>query len=126
MADKRLQKIKDTYRNGTRVELEKVYNIQAPPKGTQGTVIGVDDNGDVQVLCDNGQAVPFSPVIDICWILFGVTTQCYGEKKTWTRREDALAFFLEGMLSSEGSEQERYSRIYSQLKAGENFASDEL
>ncbi len=118
--------MKNIYKKGTRVEVQEIYHIQAPEKGTQGTVLGVTDDGDVQVLWDNGQALPFSPKTDICWILFGVTTQCYGEKKTWDRREDALEFFLEGMLNTEGSEQSRYASIYSQLKAGADFASDEI
>ena len=41
--------IKRSYPKGTRVVLEHMDDIQAPPKGTKGTVIGVDDIGSIDV-----------------------------------------------------------------------------
>mgnify|MGYP002511728411 CR=1 FL=1 len=43
---------------------------------------------------------------------------CYGEKKHFDTREKAIAFFLEGIASSEGSEQERYVKIHYALVHG--------
>lgn len=40
-------------------------------------------------------------------------------------RKDALAFYLEAMMNSEGSEQDRYTTIYCQLKEGQKVCSDE-
>ena len=42
------------YPKGTRVELVKMCDPQAPPIGTKGTVVGVDDIGSVLVVWDNG------------------------------------------------------------------------
>jgi len=51
---------------------------------------------------------------------------CYGETETWTDREQAKAFYLEGMMNSEGSERDRYTDIYTQLCEGLTECSDEL
>ena len=42
------------YPKGTRVELVKMDDVQAPPMGTLGTVTGVDDIGTIMVDWDNG------------------------------------------------------------------------
>ena len=42
------------YPAGTRVELVQMDDAQAPPIGTRGTVIGVDDTGSIMVRWDNG------------------------------------------------------------------------
>lgn len=39
---------------GTRVELVRMDDAQAPPVGTQGTVLGVDDTGSLLMHWDNG------------------------------------------------------------------------
>ena len=49
-----VQRIKETYIQGMRVRLLKMNDIQAPPKGCEGTVRGVDDIGSVMVMWDNG------------------------------------------------------------------------
>ena len=38
----------------TRVELIEMDDAQAPPVGTLGTVIGIDDTGSILVAWDNG------------------------------------------------------------------------
>lgn len=45
---------KQNYPEGTRVELVSTNNKQAPPAGTQGTVISVDKKGTVKVRWDTG------------------------------------------------------------------------
>ncbi len=55
------QKIVDRIRRdfpaGCRVELLKMDDVQAPPVGTIGTVIGVDDTGSIMVRWDNGSGL---------------------------------------------------------------------
>lgn len=46
--------MKERYPVGTRVELLKMDDVQAPPIGTHGTVYGVDDTASVLVEWDNG------------------------------------------------------------------------
>ena len=55
-----------------------------------------------------------------------VTTICYGQKKEWADRWDAVDFFKEGVLACDGSERERYEIILLKLLAGERECSDEL
>lgn len=45
------------YPKGTRVKLVKMDDPQAPPMGTLGTVIGVDDIGSIMVSWDNGSSL---------------------------------------------------------------------
>lgn len=49
-----LYAIKNRYKRGTRVVLIQMDDLQAPPKGTKGTVVGVDDMGSILVNWDNG------------------------------------------------------------------------
>ena len=52
-----LEKLREEYPPGTRVELIRMEDIQAPPTGTQGTVTGVDDIGSIMVSWDNGSSL---------------------------------------------------------------------
>ena len=49
-----VERLKKQYPAGCRVELLHMDDIQAPPVGTKGTVIGVDDIGSIMVRWDNG------------------------------------------------------------------------
>ena len=49
--------LKSLYSNGTRVKLLEMEDPFAPPIGTLGTVIGVDDIGSILVSWDNGQSL---------------------------------------------------------------------
>ena len=49
-----LQNLRERFPKGTRVELVKMEDSQAPPAGTKGTVLGVDDIGSIMVAWDNG------------------------------------------------------------------------
>ena len=49
-----IAEIKKLYPKGTRVELVKMDDVQAPPVGTKGTVTGVDDIGSLLIDWDNG------------------------------------------------------------------------
>ena len=54
------------YPVGTRVELVKMDDPQAPPIGTHGTVIGVDDIGSIMVDWDNGCGLSVAWGADHC------------------------------------------------------------
>ena len=49
-----VERIRREYPTGTRVELVQMDNPQAPPTGTKGTIIGVDDTGSLLMRWDNG------------------------------------------------------------------------
>lgn len=49
-----VEQIRRQYPIGTRVELVRMDDAQAPPPGTQGTVTGVDDTGSLIMRWDNG------------------------------------------------------------------------
>ncbi len=52
-----VEKVREQYPAGTRVELVKMDDAQAPPVGTKGTVTGVDDTGSLLVDWDNGSGL---------------------------------------------------------------------
>lgn len=52
-----IKRLKEIYPNGTRVELVQMDDIGAPPIGTLGTVLGVDDIGSIMVSWDNGSSL---------------------------------------------------------------------
>ena len=49
-----VEMVRRQYPKGCRVELVRMDDVQAPPVGTKGTVIGVDDTASVIVKWDNG------------------------------------------------------------------------
>ncbi len=52
-----VERIRKEYPAGTRVELVKMDDFQAPPAGTKGTVLGVDDTGSLIMAWDNGSGL---------------------------------------------------------------------
>ncbi len=52
------------YPIGCRVELLKMDDVQAPPIGTQGTVLGVDDTGSILISWDNGSGLNVLYMVD--------------------------------------------------------------
>ena len=46
--------LREKYPKGTRVVLLEMDDPQAPPIGTKGTVLCVDDTGSIMVAWDNG------------------------------------------------------------------------
>ncbi|MBQ6152079.1 MAG: DUF4314 domain-containing protein [Mogibacterium sp.] len=49
--------VRQKYPAGTRVKLIRMDDPQAPPKGTKGTVLGVDDTGSLLMNWDNGSGL---------------------------------------------------------------------
>ena len=54
------------YPVGTRVELVRMDDPEAPPIGTKGTVKGVDDIGNIIVAWDNGCGLSVAYGADVC------------------------------------------------------------
>ena len=54
-----------------------------------------------------------------------VTTIYNGKREVWTDYEEAKAFFLEMMMSTDGEEHDRAECIYIQLLHGLSECSDE-
>ena len=65
--DKRIiEGLRASFPRGCRVELLRMEDPQAPPIGTMGTVIGVDDLGTVHVNWDNGSGLGVAYGEDDC------------------------------------------------------------
>lgn len=54
-----------------------------------------------------------------------VTTICNGRREVWTDYEQAKAYFLELMMTTEGEERDRAECVYIQLLHGLVECSDE-
>lgn len=52
-----VERIRREYPAGTRVELVQMDDAQAPPAGTKGTVIGVNDTGSLLMRWDTGSGL---------------------------------------------------------------------
>lgn len=52
-----VEMVRRQYPAGTRVELVHMDDVQAPPEGTKGTVLGVDDTGSLLMRWDNGSGL---------------------------------------------------------------------
>ncbi|OUP74215.1 DUF4314 domain-containing protein [Anaeromassilibacillus sp. An172] len=61
-----VESIRQEYPAGTRVELVRMDDPQAPPIGTHGTVLGVDDIGSIMVARDNGGVLSAAFGEDLC------------------------------------------------------------
>lgn len=54
---KTVDHLRHVYRQGTRVKLVYMDDAQAPPVGTEGTVLMVDDTGSLLMRWDNGSGL---------------------------------------------------------------------
>ena len=61
-----IEQIRMEYPAGCRVELVRMDDPQAPPAGTLGTVLGVDDTGSIMVRWDNGSSLNVVYGEDVC------------------------------------------------------------
>ena len=61
-----VERLRKQYSVGTRVELVRMNDEQAPPIGTRGTVTGVDDLGSIMVSWDNGGSLSVVYGEDLC------------------------------------------------------------
>lgn len=53
-----------------------------------------------------------------------VKVRVYGKWKKFKSREEAMNFFMEGMIACDGAERDRYLSIYFQLRDGATVATD--
>lgn len=53
-----------------------------------------------------------------------VVVICYGQEEFWGDRNEAIAFYLEGMMACEGAERDRYTNIYCDLIEGKKICVD--
>ena len=120
-----LENLRKNFPKGCRVTLLSMDDTQAPPIGTHGTVIGVDDIGSIMVSWDNGSSLNVVYGEDFVKRLDSVTVICYGQSKLWDDRKEAKQFYLEAMNSTEGSERERYTNIYCDIISGKEVCTDE-
>ena len=119
-----VERVRREYPAGTRVELLRMDDVQAPPVGTKGTVTGVDDTASIMVAWDNGSSLHVVYGEDACRKLDTVRTVCYGKEDVWDSRKEAADFFLRAIAGSEGSECERYTKIYAELLMGKAVCTD--
>lgn len=61
-----VEQIRRNYPAGCRVELVRMTDLQAPPIGTKGRVIGVDDIGSIMIKWDNGSSLSVVYGEDLC------------------------------------------------------------
>ena len=61
---RKIIRLKEKFPKNTRFKLISMDDIQAPPSGTFGTVLGVDDIGMILVKWDNGSTLSLIPEED--------------------------------------------------------------
>ena len=61
----KLHVLRRQYPKGCAVELVHMEDAQAPPKGTRGKVVHVDDIGTIHVEWDNGSMLGIVPGVDM-------------------------------------------------------------
>ena len=69
ISKERLQALRERFKPGSRVELLKMDDVQAPPIGTRGTVVGVDDIGSIMVNWDDGSGLSIAYGEDECKVV---------------------------------------------------------
>ena len=117
-SENELDRIRREYPVGTIIELISMSDKFAPPKGTLGEIEGVDDLGDILVRWQTGSSLKVILSEDRIRKVNGAITICYGHREYWRSRKEAADYFLEGISASDGSECERYSKIYAELICG--------
>lgn len=64
-----VEQIRRQFPVGCRVALLRMDDVQAPPIGTKGTVIGVDDTASIMVNWDNGSGLNVVYGEDLCKVV---------------------------------------------------------
>lgn len=59
-----IKRLRQEYPPGTRIVLEAMNDPHAPPPGTKGTVVYVDDMGQIGMKWDNGSSLSLMPGLD--------------------------------------------------------------
>ena len=53
-----------------------------------------------------------------------IVTVCYGNRREWLNRREALAFYSEAVENSDGCEKQRYMKICMDLSEGKSVCTD--
>lgn len=62
---KEVEELRQLFPAGTRVRCDDMHNDPRPiPRGTTGTVVGVDDAGQIVMRWDNGRGLSLIPGVD--------------------------------------------------------------
>ena len=59
-----INRLRQEYPPGTRIVLESMNDPHAPPPGTKGTVVYVDDMGQIGMSWQNGSSLSLIPGVD--------------------------------------------------------------
>lgn len=59
-----INRLRQEYPPGTRIVLESMNDPHAPPPGTKGTVVYVDDMSQIGMKWDNGSSLSLMPGLD--------------------------------------------------------------
>ena len=59
-----INRLRQEYPPGTRIVLESMNDPHAPPPGTKGTVVYVNDMGQIGMKWDNGSSLSLMPSLD--------------------------------------------------------------
>ena len=59
-----IKRLRQEYPPGTRIVLKSMNDPHAPPSGTKGTVVYVDDMGQIGMKWDNGSSLSLMPSLD--------------------------------------------------------------
>ena len=59
-----VERLRQRYPAGTRIVLHSMDDAQAPPLGTMGTVVYVDDMGQIGIQWDTGSSLSLIPGVD--------------------------------------------------------------
>ena len=78
-----VERLRNEYPAGTRVELVRMNDIQAPPIGTCGTVIGVDDAASIMVSWDSGGSLSVVYGEDLCQKIGTAETDMFRDQKKY-------------------------------------------
>lgn len=119
-----VENIRREYPVGTRVELVRMHDKQAPPVGMTGTVLGVDDTASLLMHWDNGSGLNVIYGEDCVKKIPIVRTICYGKteeaKKEWKRmakQMEQLGILTEIDMAAFAG----YCQAYARWKEAEEF-----
>ena len=94
ISKKLLEDLRERYPEGTRVELVRMEDPQAPPVGTKGTVTAVDDIGTIHVNWDTGSTLGIAYGEDQCRVLVGEFTATVREQILAVRETGETNMFV--------------------------------
>ena len=69
ISKEQLARLREEFKPGVTVELLKMDDIQAPPIGTKGRCLGVDDIGSIMVAWQNGCGLSVAYGEDLCRVV---------------------------------------------------------